>query len=300
MQARPSARRVLIIDDDPIAVAPLKRELDGDYEVCLAGNGAEGVAVALQAASPDLIVLDVLMPDIDGFEVLRRLKAERKTRDIPVIFLSSTSEEEQGVRSLAQGAVDFIKKPYCPPLAKARLAAQLELTAKRRLLDQISGIDPVTAVPNRSAFEQRLATEWKRALRNQRPVSLVLAEVQLASRAADGPNLSLEEEEKRLQHLAAIIEGSLYRPADLLARLGDDRFAVLLPDTDERGARLVANQVLHAVEKLSGGVFEGMQVYMGAATAIPRRESAPSQLREAARTALEDARHDGKPFAEVM
>jgi len=119
--------RILIVDDTPENVQVLEAILDGDYQIFAARDGAKALRLAGCEPPPDLILLDIRMPDLDGFEVCRRLKGERKTKGIPVIFVTTMTAEEDVRRGFLLGAVDYITKPYSPSLVKARIRAHLEM-----------------------------------------------------------------------------------------------------------------------------------------------------------------------------
>lgn len=119
--------RVLIVDDTPENVQVLEAILGGDYQIVAARDGAKALRLAGCEPRPDLILLDIRMPDLDGFEVCRRLKGEQQTRAIPVIFVTTMTAEEDVRRGFLLGAVDYITKPYSPSLVKARIRAHLEM-----------------------------------------------------------------------------------------------------------------------------------------------------------------------------
>jgi len=127
--------RVLVVDDENFYIDVLVNLLKDDYRVSVAKNGDSALKRALGNTPPDLILLDVLMPDIDGYEVCRQLKAEPKTADIPVIFLTVKSEVDDEVRGFELGAVDYIAKPMSPPIVKTRVKNHLMLTQARKILE---------------------------------------------------------------------------------------------------------------------------------------------------------------------
>lgn len=126
MKPTPKRARLLIVDDTPGALAALQASLEEEYELVTATNGAEAIEAATAGDPPDLILLDVTMPDLDGYEVCRRLREDPKTQDIPVIFQTALLEEEEEVKGLALGAVDFIRKPFNPDVLRARVGAHLD------------------------------------------------------------------------------------------------------------------------------------------------------------------------------
>lgn len=133
MNKRP---RILVVDDVPINIHVVSLVLKSDYEIIVAQDGSTALELAHRSDKPDLILLDVVMPHMGGFEVCRRLKESEATRDIPVIFVTAkneTGDEEQGFRL---GAADYITKPFEPPIVRARVKTHLELKFKREELEQ--------------------------------------------------------------------------------------------------------------------------------------------------------------------
>ena len=152
---------LLIVDDEKHNRSLLTELLRGDYRVILAKNGGQALERAREH-QPDLILLDVLMPDMDGYRVIRELKNDDLTRDIPVIFvtaLDSAGDEEHG---LELGAVDYISKPFNPAIVRARIRNHLQSVRQRRLLEQLAMLDSLTDIPNRRRFAEVYEQEWRR------------------------------------------------------------------------------------------------------------------------------------------
>lgn len=130
-------QKVLIVDDTPQQIKLLVSALKGNWTISVATSGAEALAIAAGDSPPDLILLDILMPEMDGYQVCRRLKERKLTRDIPVIFLSALIDEEDETKGLGLGAVDYITKPFKLPIVKARITTHLELKRCHDLLKKI-------------------------------------------------------------------------------------------------------------------------------------------------------------------
>ena len=122
---------VLIVDDAPMNIKILGETLKSDYKVRFATSGAKALEIAMSTSPPDLILLDIMMPKMDGYEVCQRLKAEKQTQNIPVIFITTRREEEDETRGLELGAVDYITKPFSLPIVKIRVKTHLELKRHR-------------------------------------------------------------------------------------------------------------------------------------------------------------------------
>jgi len=168
---------LLAIDDSDLVHRLLRARLKHErIELCAATRGEEGLQMA-QRLKPELILLDIELQDLDGFEVLARLKADPETQDIAVIFVSASNETMDRVRGLDLGAVDFIGKPFDVGELKARVRSALRMQRLVRMLAQRAQIDGLTGLWNRAHFDQRLAGEIQEAARYGRDLSLVLCDV---------------------------------------------------------------------------------------------------------------------------
>ena len=237
---------LLIVDDEKQNRLLLTELFGTTYKIIQAKNGVQALEKARQHR-PDLILLDVLMPEMDGMDVLRELKRDDATRLIPVIFitaLSSATDEENG---LNLGAVDYISKPFHPPIVRVRVRNQLQLVHQRRLLEQLASLDGLTGIPNRRQFDATLLKEWHRCQRNQQPLSLIVADVDFFKKYNDA--LGHAAGDRVLQEVAATLRQAARRPGDLVARYGGEEFVLLLPETDATSAQALAEglqQLLHS------------------------------------------------------
>lgn len=228
------------MDDQPINIQALYQVFSQDHQVFMATSGEQALAMCA-AKQPDLVLLDVVMPGLDGHEVCRRLKADAATRDIPVIFVTAHSDEEAETRGLDAGAVDFISKPINPRIVRARVKTHLMLKAQSDLLRHWVYVDGLTGVHNRRYFDERLRSEWGRAVRNSALLSVVLIDVDFFKRYNDRYGHQAGDDCLRL--VAATLKSGLRRPGDLIARYGGEEFACLLPDTGLVGALQLAGQL---------------------------------------------------------
>jgi diguanylate cyclase (GGDEF)-like protein len=262
---------VLIVDDTPMNIEILSRALDAEYEILCATSGQEALEIAFDQ-SPDLILLDVVMPGMSGYEVCTRLKAEARLRATPVIFVSGMDHEEDEARGLEVGAIDYLAKPIRPSIVKARVRNHLELKRHRDFLEELSGLDSLTGICNRLRFDDFLMREWRRALRNRDPVSLILMEIDLFKQFNE--HYGRRAGDDCLRQVAQTLADSVRRPADLVARFGNEEFACLLPETDEKGAICVANHIQEKVAALRiphacSGATDHVTMSIGVATLVP-------------------------------
>jgi diguanylate cyclase (GGDEF)-like protein len=245
MQRRP---RLLVVDDQPINIQLLYQAFAGDYQVFLATSGAQALEVAAEK-QPDLVLLDVEMPGMDGYEVCTRLKAEMATRDMPVIFVTAHNDEAAETRGLDVGAVDFISKPINPKTVRARVRTHLTLKQQTDLLRRMVFIDGLTGVYNRRYFDERMEAEWRRSARNRSPLALLLIDVDHFKRYND--RYGHQAGDESLRRVAAALRRCLRRPGDMLARYGGEEFVCILPETEFAGALGLANYLERQVRALA-------------------------------------------------
>ena len=287
---------LLIVDDEKQNRLLLTELFGTTYKIIQAKNGVQALEKARQHR-PDLILLDVLMPEMDGMGVLRELKRDDATRLIPVIFitaLNSATDEENG---LNLGAVDYISKPFHPPIVRVRVRNQLQLVHQRRLLEQLASLDGLTGIPNRRQFDATLLKEWHRCQRNQQPLSLIVADVDFFKKYNDA--LGHAAGDRVLQEVAATLRQAARRPGDLVARYGGEEFVLLLPETNATGAQALAEglqQLLHskAFAHPNSSLGPWLTMSMGGNTIVPSTTALDPEFFALADAALYRAKHQGR------
>jgi diguanylate cyclase (GGDEF)-like protein len=292
-----AADRLLVIDDSGTVRRLLGNILDRQYRVLTASSGEEGLAMALEHA-PDLILLDVMMPGMDGFSVCTRLKADSRTREIPVLFLTVLNGEGDEMRALEAGGIDFIPKPISHAVLCARVRNQLALKRTQDKLRNLSLLDGLTGIANRRRFDQYLELEWQRCTRSADPISVVMGDVDFFKAYNDGYGHGQGDE--CLRKVANIFSLALRRPADLAARYGGEEFVCILPETDAEGARIVAEQIMAGMARLGlphafSSAAEHVTVSVGVATALrPSPGQTARHLMEEVDQRLYQAKHLGR------
>jgi diguanylate cyclase (GGDEF)-like protein len=272
--------RLLVVDDQPANIQTLYQVFSTDHQVFMATHGEQALALCA-AQQPDLVLLDVEMPGMDGHEVCRRLKADRATSDIPVIFVTAHKDEASEAAGLDIGAVDFITKPINPRIVRARVNTHLTLKAQSDLLRHWVYIDGLTSVYNRRCFDERLASEWGRAVRNRGELSVLLLDVDHFKLFND--RYGHQAGDDCLRRIADALGSGLRRPGDLLARYGGEEFACLLPDTGLAGAMVVAEQLAQcvrdlAIEHAGSSVAPMVTISVGACSKSGAQQEAPKAL----------------------
>lgn len=288
--------RLLVVDDQAANVQALHHAFAVDHQVFMATNGEQALAVCANKL-PDLVLLDVVMPGMDGYEVCERLKADEATRDIPVIFVTAHNDETAETRGLDAGAVDFISKPINPRIVRARVKTHLTLKRQSDLLREWVYIDVLTSVHNRRYLDERLAMEWGRAARLGNPLSVVLLDVDFFKHYND--RYGHQAGDDCLRRVAAALRTGLKRPADLLARYGGEEFACLLPDTGLDNAMDLARRLgqlvagLH-IEHADSSVAPVVTVSLGVYTKTRGSVAGADQLMREADAQLYLAKSRGR------
>ena len=240
--------RLLVVDDQLANIQALYQAFSADHQVMMATGGEQALKLAT-TKQPDLILLDVVMPGMDGHEVCLRLKADAATRDIPVIFVTAHSDEAAETQGLALGAVDFISKPINPAIVRARVKTHLTLKAQADLLRQWVYVDGLTGVRNRRGFDEQLTAEWGRAARDGSALSVILLDVDFFKRYND--HYGHQAGDACLRAVAGFLRQAVKRPGDLVARYGGEEFVCLLPGTPLEDALTFARQLGAGVEALA-------------------------------------------------
>jgi diguanylate cyclase (GGDEF)-like protein len=232
--------KLLVVDDQPINIQVMHQIFSTDFQVFMATSGAQALAIC-KDNPPDLVLLDIVMPEMDGFEVCEQLKADPATSNIPVIFVTAHTDAAQETRGLDAGAVDFISKPVNPSVVRARVKTHLTLKFQSDVMRKLVFLDGLTGVYNRRYFDQQLAMEMARAVRNQSPLSLIMLDVDFFKRYNDRYGHLAGDD--CLRQIALTLKEGLRRPADLVARYGGEEFGCILPETEFDDAMAIANEL---------------------------------------------------------
>lgn len=266
-----SLPRILVVDDDPVMLRTLAGVLSGHYEVALA-RSAEQALPLIADQPPDLLLLDLQMPGLGGIGLCRALKTDPRWQDLPVVFLTAHAGESTEVEGLQAGAADFIAKPPSAPVMLARLGNLVRL---RRLSEQLQAearFDGLTGLRNRAQFDRLLRGEWLRAMREGRPLSLLLADIDHFKAYND--HCGHPAGDRALHEVAQVLRRTGRRPADQACRYGGEEFALLLPLTDAAGAGQVGLALCQALRERAlphpaCGAGATMTLSVGVATVHP-------------------------------
>jgi diguanylate cyclase (GGDEF)-like protein len=222
------------------------------------------------------------MPDMDGYEVCRRLKANPATVDIPVIFLTAKNDESAETQGLELGAVDYVVKPFSVPIVRVRVRTHVELKRNRDQLLKLSACDGLTGIPNRRRFDEVYDLEWRRAARSGEELALIMIDIDHFKAYND--TLGHMAGDDCIRGVAAVLSRCVRRAADLVARYGGEEFVALLPSTDAAGGLSVAEEMRSAVQGLGlahpgSPVGPHVTVSLGVAAGAPAASDAGSKDR---------------------
>ena len=290
-------QRILIVDDMPTNIRILGEALRKDHAVSIATSGEQALAAALGGDPPDLVLLDIMMPGMDGFEVCRRLKGDPATKSIPVIFVTALNEDLDEERGLSLGAVDYITKPFSLPVVLARVRNHLELARKTRMLERLALVDGLTEVANRRSLDEALEREWRRARRSGTGLAAVVCDIDHFKAYND--NYGHGAGDICLRQVAQALARAVSRPGDVLGRYGGEEFLALLPETGLEAARDVAERMRLAVYDRAlphahSSAADRVTLSLGAAAMTPDGEHEPADLLKAADQALYRAKKAGR------
>lgn len=289
--------KILIVDDEAVNIDVLVGIFSPYYKIVAAKSGDQALRRLETPPLPDLILLDIVMPGMDGYEVCRRLKADPRTRDIPVIFITGKNDEEHEAKGFQAGAVDFITKPFSPVVGMARVKTHLELKRRGDILEKLAGVDGLTGIPNRRTFDGVLESEWKRCQRHRDPIALLLLDVDFFKKFND--HYGHTEGDRVLRMVARVVAQATPRTQDLAARYGGEEFVCVLPQTSVTGAAAVAARILEGLETLAiphaaSLAAEHVTASIGVSGGVPAPDASPESLIARADKALYQAKAAGR------
>jgi len=279
---------------------------DYGYLLSEAHNGRQAIVLA-QSTNPDLILLDLEMPQMDGLECLRKLQADESTKHIPVIIVTGSHVSKKIDAVLEAGAIDFIAKPFSTTILKTRvrdieerhnreaelLAMKSSLEASIAELEMLTRCDPLTGICNRRSFFELCQIEWSRSERHGIPLSCVVLDADFFKRVND--NYGHQFGDHVLKQIAKIMS-DFSRSSDVVCRYGGEEFVAFLPETDERQAASWAEKMRIAMEELkltTEGVHVPITISLGVAQRLDDTES-PESLIDLADQALAIAKQKGR------
>jgi diguanylate cyclase (GGDEF)-like protein len=287
--------RLLIVDDDSSNLMALSHILGSEYIIHVAANGEAAVKMA-ENFIPDLILLDIILPGMDGYEVFNELQNLDKTAHIPIIFITGLNNKDDEKKGLRMGAVDYISKPFDDVIVKLRVQHQIRIINQLRIIERLSMIDQLTGIPNRRNFDNRLRIEWARAVRESTSVSLLMVDVDYFKNYND--TYGHQQGDAALKMVAERIHQTLGRMTDFAARWGGEEFVVLIPGTDFKGACEIGERIRENIENTEtlcvDGTVTKVTVSVGVNTHMPLKTSSIDEFISNADRALYSAKNMGR------
>jgi len=311
--------RVLLVDDQLIIVEAVRRMLadQEDIEFHFTTDAREALKIAGEL-QPTVILQDLVMPEVDGFELIRRFRNEEMLAHVPIIVLSAREDPKLKAHGFAVGANDYLVKlpDKLELLARVRhhsnahihrlqrdqafrflRESQQKLAAANVELQKLAALDPLTGIANRRRFDETLVLEWQRGQRDKTPLSLLMVDVDHFKHYND--SYGHPAGDLALKKVAAVLTENLKRPADLVTRYGGEEFAIILPETDSAGGMSVAKDCLRHLENLgienTKAAPNGLlTMSIGVHTVVPHKPLTWQELVAAADRALYAAKAEGR------
>ena len=286
---------LLIVDDEAFNLDILTHILSPEYMIYTSKNGADAIEKAKEYL-PDVVLLDIIMPEMDGYEVLTTLKNLEETREIPVIIITGLSSAEDEEKGLSFEAADYISKPFRAEIVKLRVRNQVQIINQIRTIEKLSMTDQLTGIPNRRSLDKRLHLEWCRAIRDKTPLSILMMDLDKFKNYND--TYGHQQGDAALRAVAKIYSQSLRRRIDFVARWGGEEFALLLPNTPLGGALDVAEKIRRDIENVvipcQDGSTTRITVSIGVNTQIPTPDSFLEFFIAGGDSALYTAKNEGR------
>ena len=308
MEINNSDGHILIVDDSINNIELLSDILVDDYEVLFATSGQQALNKTLELL-PDLILLDIVMPEVDGYELIKILKASSKTAHIPVIFITAKSSTEDMITGFKLGAVDYISKPFTVEEVKVRVKTHIDnqllvkaLKNANQQLEQLSRADGLTGIANRRYFDEFLQQMINRSKRYQHPLSLILIDIDFFKLFND--HYGHQNGDACLIDVARVLNQFAQRDGELAARYGGEEFAIILSTLSAQQALEHAYKCLQAVQALQiehgkSSCCPYVTISMGVVTVSEGQDMSAESIIKKADTALYKAKESGRNQVKV-
>ncbi|MFN4325081.1 MAG: diguanylate cyclase [Azonexus sp.] len=303
--------KILIVEDSRTDLAVLRQYVEQAGATALCAENGEAALLLFEQNRPDLILLDIVLPGMDGLAVARQVRALENGNDwTPIIFLSSLGKDADIEQGIAAGGDDYLLKPVSAIILGAKIRAMRRLAEMRaslvaltRKLDaanqeliRIASSDGLTGVANRRYFDEALSLEWRRARRHSNPVALLMCDIDYFKAYNDTYGHLAGDE--CLRQVARSISRHSERPSDTVARFGGKKFAVILAETTIGGALMVAEKIRQGIRELNiahdASPFGHVTLSIGIVSAAPGFDNPPDDLIAAAEKALQRAKQEGR------
>lgn len=239
---------ILVVDDMTTTLLLLHDLLKDTYEVKIAKSGTKALEILESPNDIDLILLDIEMPDINGYDVCKRIKNNETIKNIPIIFITGRTSQEDEEYGLNLGAIDYITKPFNKAIVKLRIKNYLDLKIKNDMLEKLSMYDGLTNIKNRRYFDETFKKTFSEIKRDKKSLAVLMIDIDFFKPYND--NYGHGQGDETLRKVAKALEKTIKRASDFVARYGGEEFVILLKDINKDGVEAVANNLLNAVREL--------------------------------------------------
>ncbi len=239
---------ILVVDDMTTTLLLIHDLLKDTYEVKIAKSGTKALEILESPNDIDLILLDIEMPDINGYDVCKRIKNNETIKNIPIIFITGRTSQEDEEYGLNLGAIDYITKPFNKAIVKLRIKNYLDLKIKNDMLEKLSMYDGLTNIRNRRFFDETFEKTFSEIKRDKKSLAVLMIDIDFFKPYND--NYGHGQGDETLRKVAKALEKTIKRPSDFVARYGGEEFVILLKDINKDGVEAVANNLLNAVREL--------------------------------------------------
>lgn len=239
---------ILVVDDMTTTLLLLHDLLKDTYEVKIAKSGTKALEILESPNDIDLILLDIEMPDINGYDVCKRIKNNETIKNIPIIFITGRTSQEDEEHGLNLGAIDYITKPFNKAIVKLRIKNYLNLKIKNDMLEKLSMYDGLTNIRNRRFFDETFEKTFSEIKRDKKSLAVLMIDIDFFKPYND--NYGHGQGDETLRKVAKALEKTIKRASDFVARYGGEEFVILLKDINKDGVEAVANNLLNAIREL--------------------------------------------------
>jgi len=286
---------LLIVDDCEQQLEILNEILGSDYIIHTAKNGVEAIDKAKKYI-PDLILLDIIMPEMNGYQTFLEIRKHEQIKNTPVIFVTGLDDDDNEIKGLGLNAIDYISKPYNSEILKLRVHNNIQRINQLRHSEDASFTDMLTNLSNRRGFDIKIGQEWKRAIREQKPISILLMDLDNFKSVND--TYGHQQGDIVLKKISEILTKGLKRGGDFVARWGGEEFVVILSNTPLEEAAQVAEKIRSNVENAkipyNENQFVKITISIGINSQIPERGTNLDDFIKLADIALYTAKRNGK------
>ena len=288
---------ILIASSDSSLRDQLEQYLNADFDLIISSNSKDTYKQCLSNNSPDLVLMDTHLTSSDGYTTCKIIKEHEKLYNISVVLISNKWNLEDELNAFKHGADDFIINTINQDVLFARLKVSLRHKRMTDLLEQYARLDSLVEIPNRREFDRVIEIEWRQAIHTKKPLAVALLEIDFFNEYKD--TYGYMEGDRCLKTIAQLLENSLERPIDFVARYGGSQFILVLPDTDKEGVLSICNKIEKSLTQLNiphvaSNKYDHVTFSQGASCIIPEPSKSPAILVETADHALFSAKNHGR------